>query len=117
MLLFFGFLILAGAPEVAAQQPVSLASRPPDFESWQPEASSGFATPIRLPAARFETRRRGRNALIGAAIGTLAGLGVCTVISNMASDDGAGVSTCTTKGYLLFGGIGFALGFAVGLSV
>jgi hypothetical protein len=117
MLLFFGFLILAGPPEVAAQRPVSVASRPPGFESWQLEAPLGLATPSRLPAARFEIRRRGRHALIGAAIGTVAGLGVCTLISNIVADDGAGVSTCTTKGYLLFGGVGFALGFAVGLSV
>ncbi|MBA2460125.1 MAG: hypothetical protein H0V43_14375 [Gemmatimonadales bacterium] len=62
-------------------------------------------------------RPRGRHALIGAAIGTVAGLAFCTVFSNLANDPGTGFSTCTLKGYLLTGGVGFGLGLLVGLSV
>jgi hypothetical protein len=58
--------------------------------------------------------RRGRRALIGGAIGAVAGLAVCTVISNLTDERVRGFSTCTWKGYLLTGGIGFGVGFAAG---
>lgn len=38
----------------------------------------------------------------------------CTIVSN---DPGSGFSTCTTTGYLLTGGIGFAVGLAAGAAI
>ncbi len=58
-----------------------------------------------------------RNTLIGGAIGGVLGLAACTVISNLAKDPGTGFSTCTTRGYLLFGLSGAALGAGVGALV
>ena len=66
---------------------------------------------IAMPA----TSRRVRHALIGGAIGAVAGLAVCTAISNIADDAAVDrFTTCTAKGYLLTGSIGFATGFLVG---
>ena len=55
-----------------------------------------------------------RNALIGGVIGGVAGVVTCTAISNATNDPGTGFSTCTTKGYLLFGLGGFGLGALIG---
>jgi hypothetical protein len=67
---------------------------------------------VRIPPASLQ---RTRNALIGGVIGAAAGVAVCTVISNIADDAAEDrFTTCTAKGYLLTGGIGFALGFGIG---
>ncbi|MBA3258053.1 MAG: hypothetical protein H0T68_01135 [Gemmatimonadales bacterium] len=108
-----GFLILA--PDSAhPQHPTTLLAAPPRFESWKPEGmpSNRISATIGRPAA---ARPRGRNALIGAAIGTVAGLAFCTVVSNIANDPGTGFSTCTRDGYLLTGGVGLTLGLVIGL--
>ncbi len=59
----------------------------------------------------------GRRVLIGGAIGAVAGVAVCTVISNIAKDPGTGFSTCTTKGYVGFAVGGFAVGAGLGAIV
>lgn len=67
---------------------------------------------VAMPAA---APRRVRNALIGGAIGTAAGLVACTAISNIADDAAVDrFTTCTAKGYLLTGSIGFGAGFLIG---
>jgi hypothetical protein len=67
---------------------------------------------VAMPAS---SPHRVRNALIGGAIGTAAGLVVCTAISNIADDAAVDrFTTCTTSGYLLTGSIGFGAGFLVG---
>jgi hypothetical protein len=57
---------------------------------------------------------RGRHALIGGLIGGVAGIVVCTTISNIANDDGTGFSTCDTKAYIGFGLGGAASGALIG---
>lgn len=52
--------------------------------------------------------------LIGGLIGVVAGVAMCTLLSNAFYNEGGGFSTCTTKGNLLFAGGGLAVGFAVG---
>lgn len=108
------FLLLC--PSVAAPQGAGPLAPPPDaFASWSPAG---------LPAAdhgtlalSLQAGSRAGNALLGGAIGAAAGVVFCTVVSNIAKDEGTGFSTCTTNGYLLTGGIGFALGMVVGLLV
>lgn len=68
----------------------------------------------RLRLAELASPRRGRNIVLGAVLGGVAGLATCTVISNLANDAGTGFSTCTAKGYLLLGGGGAAVGALVG---
>jgi hypothetical protein len=104
---------LALAPTGARAQQ-SLAHAPPDrFISWRPPV-----TLDQRPATSQEgsiARNRGRHALIGGAIGAAAAIVACTAISTLANDDGdGGISTCPLDTYLIMGGAGFALGFAVG---
>jgi hypothetical protein len=111
-------LVIMGPPAVQAQTPASvLVTRPLRFESWNPGASPRDGAG--RPAIRVEPagRRQGRNALIGAAVGTVAGLAFCTVVSNLMNDSASGFSTCTLDGYLLTGGVGLAAGLLVGLIV
>jgi len=75
----------------------------------RPAIRTGFQAP--------ETNNRERNALLGGLIGGVAGVVTCTVISNLAKDPGTGFSTCTTKGYLIFGGAGFGIGALIGALV
>jgi hypothetical protein len=109
--LAFGALLLGYVP-AHAQQVASLAYRPAAFASLR----SAFFANKGIPAAPPENGsppHRARNALIGGAVGVVAGLAVCTAISNLVNE-GTGFSTCTRKGYLLLGGAGFGVGFAVG---
>jgi hypothetical protein len=58
---------------------------------------------------------RKRHALIGGAIGTVAGLAFCTAVSTLANDSAeGGLSFCPLDSYLLTGAAGFALGFGIG---
>ena len=86
------------------------------FPAWSPiplAAESALAsTTVVVPATQPASQRL-RRGLIGGAIGAVAGAAVCTAISNL-TNEGTGFSSCTRKGYLLFGAGGFALGFAVG---
>jgi hypothetical protein len=111
-------LFIAGPVQAHSPDPTTfLATQPPRFESWRPGPmpSNVLSTVPARPVA--VTKRRGRNALIGGAIGTVAGVTFCTVVSNLVNDPGFGFSTCTLKGYLLTGGVGFGLGFLIGLTV
>lgn len=111
-------LLIAGPLGAQSEKRVTiLATRPVQFASW-----SSAAMPHQVPGSFPEqlaplVHRRGRNALIGGAIVTVAGLAFCTVISNLVNDPGSGFSTCTRKGYLLTGGIGLGAGVLIGLIV
>jgi ABC-type branched-subunit amino acid transport system permease subunit len=68
-------------------------------------------------AGRFvaPAQNRRRHALLGGAIGAVAGVVFCTAVSTLANDSAeGGVSFCPLDSYLLIGGAGFALGFAIG---
>jgi hypothetical protein len=89
---------------------------PPRFESWRP------APPIEnsnLVERLVPTHRnRTRHALIGGAIGAVAGFAVCTTISTLADDSAnGGVSFCPLDTTLLIMGGGFALGAAIGWAI
>lgn len=110
-------LLLAAFPVGAAAQSggSSLLLQSPAYATWA-TAPASPASSVRLPVA--ESGDRLRHGLIGGAVGAVAGVIVCTVISTIADDSAdPGLSTCTLKGYLLTGGIGFALGFGVGLAL
>jgi hypothetical protein len=84
--------------------------------AWRPAplvAESHLTDSAVVIATTRPASQRLRHGLIGGAIGAVAGAAVCTAISNL-TNEGTGFSSCTRKGYLLFGAGGFALGFAVG---
>ena len=109
---------LAGPLSAQSQDPATLlAAQPVQFASWRPGAMPSNVPGSFLPQPAPVVHRRGRNALIGGAIGTVAGLAFCTVVSNLVNDPGSGFSTCTLDGYLLTGGIGLAAGVLIGLIV
>ncbi len=70
--------------------------------------------PSPLPVLSDGSSERLPRGLIAGAIGAVAGVATCTLLSNAFFNEGGGFSTCTTKGNLLFAGGGFALGFAIG---
>jgi hypothetical protein len=107
-------LLIAAPLEAQSEKPHTiLATRPVRFATWAPTSTlSQVPRPFPEQSTTF-VGRRGRNVLIGGAIGTVAGLAFCTAVSNMISD-GSGISTCTLKGYLLTGGIGLAAGLLIG---
>jgi hypothetical protein len=111
-------LFVAGPLSAQSQSPATLlATQPIQFASWHPAAMPSDV-PGSFPAQPTPlVHRRGRNALIGGAIGTVAGLAFCTVVSNLVNDPGSGFSTCTLNGYLLTGGVGLAAGLVIGLIV
>lgn len=114
VVLVAGLVVAAAMPAHAQGQATFLAMQPTKFESWS-WASTPRPDEVAVtthPVAR--ARPPGRNALIGGAIGALAGVALCTAFSNLMNEGSAGFSTCTRDGYLLFGSAGFALGFAVG---
>jgi hypothetical protein len=104
-------------PAAAAQQVGPVVTPAATFESWTPAQPAGYAARGPVLDVALESRDRTGNALLGGVIGAAAGVAFCTVVSNIVKDEGTGFSTCTTKGYLLTGGVGFALGFLVGLTV
>jgi hypothetical protein len=60
-------------------------------------------------------RSRVRNALIGDTIGAVSGVVVCTVISTLlVNSELPGITTCTPRGNLIFGGGGFVFGATIG---
>lgn len=59
-------------------------------------------------------RDRESHAIIGGLIGGVVGLVACTAISNLVKDPGSGITTCTAKGYAVFGLGGVALGAIIG---
>ena len=82
---------------------------------FDPPAASALVIPERVVRMPPASSQRARNALIGGVIGAAAGIVICTVISNI-SDDAAidRFTTCTAKGYLVSGGLGFAAGSLIG---
>ena len=106
---FAGNAIPAGA-----QGPAPTPQLESGFTSWRPPELAQAGDRWSGHRSGAGITRRGRRALVGGAIGAVAGLAVCTVISNMTDEGAKGFSTCTWKGYLLTGGIGFGVGFAAG---
>ena len=109
-------LILATATLAHAQSPRPLAEAIPlRFESWRPAAALDRG---RIPVTGqlvAAPRHRTRRALLGGALGAAAGVIFCTAVSTLANDSAdGGVSFCPLDSYLLIGGAGFALGFAIG---
>jgi hypothetical protein len=109
-----GFLLALAGPlrgQSPGQPAAVLAAR---FESWRPGPPSEASVSLGLRLAPAP-RHRGRNALLGGAIGAAAGVLLCTAVSTIADDSAdGGVSFCPLDSYLLIGGAGFALGFAIG---
>ena len=109
-------LIFATASVAHAQSPRPLAEAIPlQFEAWRPVALlDRGSTPVtdQLVAT---PRHRTRRALLGGAIGAAAGVVFCTAVSTLANDSAdGGLSFCPLDSYLLIGGAGFVLGFAIG---
>ena len=115
--LVVGLLLLAGPAH--AQDPLPLpASVPLRFESWQPTSPNTERT--RLTGERFVAteKNRKRQALIGGAIGAVAGFVFCTTIATLVDDSAdSGVSFCPLDTTLLIVGGGFAVGAAIGWAI
>jgi hypothetical protein len=106
-----GMLVLP--PRLPAQQaaPVGPVVQAP-FASWQRPAPEPRPS---LRLARAVRPDRTRRALIGGAIGATAGVVFCTAVSTLSNDSAnGGLSTCPVDSYLLIGGAGFIVGFAIG---
>jgi hypothetical protein len=109
---FIVLLLLVVPAAVTAQGPRSSVLLDHGFASWEQPSASIRPGAVQVPAA---SPHRVRNALIGGVVGAAAGVAACTVFSNIADDAAADrFTTCTAKGYLLTGGIGFGAGFLVG---
>jgi hypothetical protein len=109
-------LILVTASVAHAQSPRALAEAiPVQFESWRPAALLDRGrTPV-TDQLVLAPRHRTRRALLGGAIGAAAGVVFCTAVSTLANDSAdGGLSFCPLDSYLLIGGAGFVLGFAIG---
>ena len=109
-------LILAAASVAHAQSSRPLAEAIPlQFESWRPAAVLDRGRTLVTGQLVAAPRHRTRRALLGGAIGAAAGVVFCTAVSTLANDSAdGGVSFCPLDSYLLIGGAGFILGFAVG---
>jgi hypothetical protein len=112
--LIAGLTLVAAVPS-QAQVPRPLPANPPvQFESWQPAMPISSSNPA-VGQFAAPSRDRKRHALIGGAIGAVAGVAFCTVVSTLANDSAdGGLSTCPLDSYLLFAAGGFALGFTIG---
>lgn len=109
-------LLLAIAGPAQSQSPQSLpAAVPIRFESWHPAAPLDLGSKPAASQFVATSRSRTRQALLGGAIGAVAGVVFCTAVSTLANDSAeGGLSFCPLDSYLLIGGAGFALGFAIG---
>jgi hypothetical protein len=100
-----------------AQRPLPLpATAPLRFERWPATPPLENSKPIErlVPTGGSRTR----HALIGGAIGAVAGFALCTTISTLADDSaGGGVSFCPLDTSLLMTGGGFVLGAAIGWAI
>ena len=112
-------LILAFAAAAPAQNPGPIPMvAPVRFAPWR--AALPLDRDATLPAAERVSLSRNRKsrALLGGAIGAGAGVVFCTVVSTLADDSAdGGVSFCPLDSYLLIGGLGFALGAAIGWAI
>ena len=109
-------LLLAIAGPAQSQSPQSLpAAVPIRFESWRPAAPLDLGSKPGAGQFVVTAQNRRRQALLGGAIGAVAGVVFCTAVSTLANDSAeGGLSFCPLDSYLLIGGAGFALGFAIG---
>jgi hypothetical protein len=109
-------LVLATAGLAHGQSPSPLAAALPlRFESWRPAAAPGRGTTLATSQFVAASPHRTRPALLGGAIGAAAGVVFCTAVSTLANDSAeGGLSFCPLDSYLLIGGAGFVLGFAIG---
>ena len=101
---------------LVAQRPGPLAAAAPAFPSWEPVHRPAPPSYQLVRGAGLGRKDRAGNAALGGVLGALAGVAVCTVVSNLVKDEGTGFSTCTAKGYLLLGGVGLGLGALIGLA-
>ncbi len=113
LLLAAGIIVSLPSPAHAQASGALLLPRV-EFASWTPGSGAEPGVVPSVSAAATRLRPKARSALIGGAIGAVAGLGFCTAVSNI-MNDGTGFSTCTLDGYLVTGSVGFVLGAAVGL--
>ena len=110
-------LVMAGPALAQGPQPLAAAA-PLRFESWRAAAPLDRGSTPAAVQVLTTRRNRTRQALLGGAIGAAAGLVFCTAISTLANDSAdGGVSFCPLDSYLLIGGAGFALGFAIGWAI
>ncbi|MGE0351779.1 MAG: hypothetical protein AB7I33_06355 [Gemmatimonadales bacterium] len=100
-------------PAVAAAQGPAVPGHLAANLAWEHSASPMRGTALSTMAGKD----RGTNAAIGGIIGLVAGLGVCTLISNLQNESTTGISTCTSKGYAIFGAGGLVLGAVIGRSL
>jgi hypothetical protein len=105
-------LVVAFAQTAQAQAVPSLPATA--FESWHPAAfgHGSMPAPGRIITVAGDKKD---NWLIGGALGAAAGIVFCTAMSTLMNDSASGgLSFCPLDSYLLIGGAGFALGFAIG---
>jgi hypothetical protein len=114
--LIASLLLLALAGPAQSQSTQSLAAAVPiRFESWRPAAALDLDTKPVTGQFVAPARNRTRRALLGGAVGAVSGVVFCTAVSTLVDDSAeGGVSFCPLDSYLLIGGAGFALGFAIG---
>jgi hypothetical protein len=112
-------LVLVAAGPAQAQVPRPLPANPPvQFQSWQPAMPIGGSINPAVGQFAAPSPNRKRHALIGGALGALAGVAFCTAVSTLADDSAdGGLSTCPLDSYLLFAAGGFALGFTIGWAI
>lgn len=113
--LLAGLLLAIAAPAHAqGSQPIP-AAVPLQFESWRAASLPGASVDLALGHLAAPSRHRTRRALVGGVIGAAAGVVLCTTVSTLANDSAdGGLSFCPLDSYLLIGGVGFALGAALG---
>jgi len=118
-LLPFLFVLNSIAPPPVAMEPdftqwgsaVTIDHRlyPPPLQPVSSHRPLGGDMPQESGASRQLQR-----GVLGGLIGAVAGVAACTLLSNAFFNEGGGISSCTTKGNLIFAGTGFALGFSTG---
>lgn len=109
-------LLLATSLSAHAQgaRPIP-AAVPLRFESWQAPAALTRGSEPAVGRIVMISRNRTRQALLGGAIGAVAGVVACTAISTLANDSAeGGLSFCPLDSYLIIGGAGFAAGAVIG---
>lgn len=108
------------APHAVAQEPSTarFTQSAVDARLYATAALRSVILPVSQQAGSQRSNRT-RRAIIGGVLGAVAGVATCTIISTAFFDESAdgGISTCTAKGNIIFGGGGFALGALLGWSL
>lgn len=116
-LLLAGVVIIASPAQAQPPQPLP-ATRPLQFESWRAASAVEAGSKPTVAGLDLGSRSRTRKALLGGAIGAVAGVVVCTAFSCLIDDSAdGGLSLCPLDSNLLFGGAGFVLGAAMGWAI